>query len=207
MDSTIKVQQIEDKDEYFRIHYDITVSNEKLRRTLVIEPFDISTTTESDVVDLIVSNEDDDEVNQELARIKESKAGRYYPDASGNLVPFGGSEIKRWSPNGVAYEVGDLVLYKGKLKQVTQAHTSQSDWTPDVALSLFANVQILGNDTPPQWIQPDGAGGPNLPYSNNVVVTHNGSYWQSDVDNNVWEPGVSQWTEVEKDADGNWVAV
>ena len=34
-------------------------------------------------------------------------------------------------------------------------------------------------------------------YSKGDHVTHNGKTWVSDYDNNVWEPGVFGWTEIE----------
>lgn len=42
------------------------------------------------------------------------------------------------------------------------------------------------------WEQPDSTN----PYMTGDKVTHNGKTWVSDVDNNVWEPGVYGWTEV-----------
>lgn len=105
-----------------------------------------------------------------------------------------------WSGNAVAYVKGDRVLYNGTLYKVLQNHTSQSDWTPVAAASLFANVLIdqSGGDstTTPEWEQPDSTNG----YSNGDKVTHNGKTYESLVDNNVWEPGVtgteSLWKEV-----------
>ena len=47
--------------------------------------------------------------------------------------------------------VGDPQLYR-----CVQAHTSQSDWTPDVAPSLWSGIGI-GGDGVPVWSQPTGA--------------------------------------------------
>lgn len=44
----------------------------------------------------------------------------------------------------------------------------------------------------PEWIQPLGA---HDAYSTGAKVSHNGKHWTSDVDSNVWEPGVYGWTE------------
>ena len=46
----------------------------------------------------------------------------------------------------------------------------------------------------PAWVQPLGAG--LGVYRNGDVRQHNGKLWRSSVDNNVWEPGVSQWTDI-----------
>lgn len=48
----------------------------------------------------------------------------------------GGGETT-WAP-GVAYSVGDRVLYNGSQYVCTIAHTSQSDWTPDVTPALWS---------------------------------------------------------------------
>lgn len=84
--------------------------------------------------------------------------------------------------------VGDLQLY-----QVLQDHTSAAEWTPDAATSLYKAIGIT-EDGYPTWVQPLGA---TDTYSKGDKVSHNDSHWVSDVDNNVWEPGVYGWTEVE----------
>ena len=95
--------------------------------------------------------------------------------------------------SGVYYEVGIRVLYNGILYKVLTAHTSQDDWTPDAAPSLFAKVLIPEETVIPEWEQPDSTN----PYSAGDKVTHNGKTWVSDIDNNVWEPGVYGWTELD----------
>lgn len=97
-----------------------------------------------------------------------------------------------WEP-GVAYIVGNLRTYGEKLYRCIQAHTSQADWTPDVAASLWA---VAGDpaDEWPEWSQPIGA---HDAYMAGDKVTHGGKHWTSSVDNNVWEPGVYGWTEAE----------
>ena len=42
-----------------------------------------------------------------------------------------------------------------------------------------------------EWVQPDSTN----PYMTGDRVLHNGSTWESTVDNNVWEPGVYGWAE------------
>ena len=46
------------------------------------------------------------------------------------------------------------------------------------------------------WEQPTGA---HNAYMVGDVQTHNGKTWESTVDNNVWEPGVSGWREKPED--------
>ena len=93
--------------------------------------------------------------------------------------------------SSVNYAAGIRVLYNGILYKVLTAHTSQDDWTPDAAPSLFAKVLIPDETVIPEWEQPDSTN----PYSAGDKVTHNGKTWVSDIDNNVWEPGVYGWTE------------
>lgn len=92
---------------------------------------------------------------------------------------------------GKAYAVGERVAFNKKLYKVLQAHTSQADWTPDVAVSLFAEVLIPDPGTIPEWVQP----GSTNPYMKGDKVRHNDKVWVSDIDNNVWEPGVYGWSE------------
>ena len=95
-----------------------------------------------------------------------------------------------WSGDGVQYHAGDRVQFNGKAYRVLQSHTSQAAWTPAAAPSLFAEILIPDPETIPEWIQP----GSTNPYMKGDKVRHNGKTWVSDIDNNVWEPGVYGWT-------------
>lgn len=79
--------------------------------------------------------------------------------------------------------------YNGKLYKCVQAHTTQADWTPDKTPALWVEVSL---DEFPEWKQPAGA---HDAYKKGDKVTHNGKKWSSDVDANVWEPGVYGWSE------------
>lgn len=96
-----------------------------------------------------------------------------------------------WKPN-TEYIMNVRVRYDGILYKVLQNHTSQASWTPDAAPSLFARVLIPDPQTYPDWVQPDSTN----PYSIGDRVIHNNKVWESDYDNNVWEPGVFGWHEV-----------
>lgn len=93
---------------------------------------------------------------------------------------------------GVDYATGYKVQCSGKLWRCLQAHTSQTGWEPDSAPSLWAKVLIPDETVIPEWEQPDSTN----PYSAGDKVAHNGKTWVSDIDNNVWEPGVYGWSEV-----------
>lgn len=89
---------------------------------------------------------------------------------------------------GVSYTVGQRVRYNNFLYKVLQAHTSQADWTPTAAPSLFARIltdEETGEILP--WEQPDSTNG----YATGAIVSHNGTYYISTADNNVWEPGTT----------------
>lgn len=101
--------------------------------------------------------------------------------------------FSQWNGGGIQYRRGDRVLYNDTLYAVIQNHTSQPDWAPDVAVSLFARVLIPDPEVIPDWAQPDSTN----PYMKGDKVKHLGKVWISDIDNNVWEPSVYGWTESE----------
>ena len=87
--------------------------------------------------------------------------------------------------NGVAYEVGKRVLYNDILYKVIQAHTSQAEWTPVAAPSLFAKVINETIDgSIPEFEQPDSTN----PYMKGDRVIFNGKVYESLIDNNVYSP-------------------
>ena len=98
----------------------------------------------------------------------------------------------KWNGDGVQYTAGQRVQDDGILYTVLQAHTSQPDWKPTAAPSLFAKVLIPDPTVVPEWEQPESTN----PYAKGDKVAHNGKTWVSDIDGNVWEPGVYGWTEV-----------
>lgn len=89
-----------------------------------------------------------------------------------------------WDGNGVAYEVGTGVQDDGVLYAVLQAHTSQPNWKPKDAPSLFAKVLIPDPDVIPEWEQPDSTN----PYMKGNRVRFGGKVYESLIDNNVWSP-------------------
>lgn len=97
-----------------------------------------------------------------------------------------------WRENAT-YALNDRVLYNDTLYKVLQAHNAQPDWTPDIAVSLFAKVLIPDENVISEWVQPDSTN----PYMTGDKVSHNGQTWASTINNNVWEPGVYGWETVE----------
>ena len=98
-----------------------------------------------------------------------------------------------WQP-AVTYKINERIRYNGKLYKVIQEHNSQEGWEPRYAPSLFAALLIdEENNTILAWKQPDSTNG----YGLNDKVIHNEIFWISTMDNNVWEPGLtnSPWKE------------
>lgn len=127
----------------------------------------------------------------ELAR----KLRPYIEKAAQNLLDEDALEAVQLFPlwkTDVEYTVGQRVRYNEVLYSVLTAHTSQADWTPEAAPSLFAKVLIPEENVIPEWEQPDST---NY-YKLGDKVRHNGKIWVSDYEVNTWEPGVFGWTEV-----------
>ena len=95
--------------------------------------------------------------------------------------------------SGQAYTAGYKAQHGGILWRCIQAHTSQDGWEPENAPSLWTKVLIPDETVIPEWEQPDSTNA----YAKGDKVTHNGKTWVSDIDNNVWEPGVYGWTELD----------
>lgn len=95
---------------------------------------------------------------------------------------------------GNAYKTGDVVRYQGGLWQALQNSTAQGIYPPD---QFVAGWKRIGNPNPEgifPWSQPLGA---TDAYPLGAKATHNGKTWESTIANNVWEPGVYGWKEVE----------
>ena len=89
-----------------------------------------------------------------------------------------------WTPK--AYTMGDRVRYQGVLYKCVQAHPQNETYTPDVAVSLWA--QVL-NDEIREWVQPDSTN----PYMKGDRVRYHGQVWESTIDYNVYAPDVYGW--------------
>lgn len=80
------------------------------------------------------------------------------------------------------------------LYKVLQDHTSQSNWTPTAAQSLFAKVLIPEPSVIPEWEQPSSTN----PYMKGDKVRFEGKIYESLIDNNIWSPSAypAGWKEV-----------
>lgn len=101
---------------------------------------------------------------------------------------------------GKAYAVGEFVTYgenavgDPQLYKVITTHTSQADWTPDVATSLFDAIG-LDKSGHPVWSQPTGA---HDAYNTGDIVNYNGVLYESLIDGNTYAPDAypAGWKEV-----------
>ena len=89
------------------------------------------------------------------------------------------------------YVTGDRRRHEGLLYKCLMNHTSQAQWTPDVSPSLWVRVDDPSHEWP-EWVQPLGS---TDAYAKGAKVSHNEKHWISDIDANVYEPGVYGWTE------------
>lgn len=90
-----------------------------------------------------------------------------------------------------AYAADERIRYGEKLYRCVQAHTSQTEWTPDVTPALWTEVAEPGEI--PVWKQPTGV---QDAYNKGDRVWYpdaDGDVWVSIVDSNVWQPGVYGW--------------
>lgn len=70
---------------------------------------------------------------------------------------------------GVSYAVGYRLQHNGKLYRVRTAHTSQADWSPDVAVTLFVRIDE----------EHDGSKYDPIPYDGNMALV-SGLYYTQD---------------------------
>lgn len=89
------------------------------------------------------------------------------------------------------YYIQDNVLYKCTRSTGTAVYNALSE-----LVGLYVEVVTSEPEEPTgeevaEWVQPDSTN----PYMTGDRVLHNGSTWESTVDNNVWEPGVYGWAE------------
>jgi hypothetical protein len=86
--------------------------------------------------------------------------------------------------SGKEYTVNERVRYGGRIFKVLQNHTSQDDWTPSRAPSLFAEILTSEDGEPQEWQQPSSTN----PYLTGDKVIYNGLLYESLIDNNTWSP-------------------
>jgi hypothetical protein len=101
----------------------------------------------------------------------------------------------KWE-TGKEYTIGNRVQHDGKLYECVSPHTSQADWTPAAAVSLWDEVKVDPETGYDEWQQPTGA---HDAYNTGDRVIYNGSVYESKIDGNVWAPDAypAEWELVE----------
>lgn len=95
---------------------------------------------------------------------------------------------------GIDYARTVRVRYEDKLYRCEQPHTSQAGWEPPNVPALWTEVAKPGEI--PVWKQPTGAQDAYMKGDRVHYPDKDGPVYESDVDNNVWEPGVYGWTQI-----------
>jgi hypothetical protein len=104
--------------------------------------------------------------------------------------------------SGLVVAINDVYLYPvdKNLYQCVQAHATQSDWTPPVCKALWKRFYEPAN-SPWPWVQPVGSVDA---YPIGAKVTYGGYTWQNTINANVWQPGVTGWTNLTPPVSPNW---
>ena len=118
-------------------------------------------------IQLLINTLDEDTALEVATVYPAWKVNTYY--AKGQIISYGTNSV------------GDPQLYK-----VITGHTSQADWTPDTAASLFSAFG-LDDDGYVIWAQPSGA---HDAYKKGDIVNYKGTLYESLIDGNVWSPDV-----------------
>ena len=97
-----------------------------------------------------------------------------------------------WTPNWTG-KAGTILMDEGKLyKSIHDVTNTAQNTKPSATPSMWTPISDPTQEYP-EWVQPIGA---HDAYTQGATVSHNGKNWISDIDGNVWEPGVYGWREV-----------
>lgn len=94
-----------------------------------------------------------------------------------------------------AYTVDERIRYGGKLYRCVQAHTSQSDWTPDATPALWTEVAAPGEIL--VWKQPTGAQDAYRIGDKVHYPDINGPIYECTSDYNIYPPDQFGWKLIE----------
>lgn len=89
---------------------------------------------------------------------------------------------------GVDYRVKQVCRYSGQLYRCVQAHTSQADWTPDSAASLWDAITIDPETGYDVWQQPSGAHDAYNVGDRVLYPDADGKVYESLINGNTWSP-------------------
>lgn len=92
-------------------------------------------------------------------------------------------------PAGYIFKYGVNADGETQLYSVLQKHISQEEWKPNETPSLYKAIGFTDSGVP-VWTQPLGS---TDAYQLGDEVSYEGKIWVSDINNNVWQPGVYGW--------------
>lgn len=88
-----------------------------------------------------------------------------------------------WKP-GIAYKTGQIRKHNDVLYRIVQDHTSQEDWLPSNASTLYDSI-IISESGYEEWEKPTGA---HNAYNKGKIVVYNGKLYRSLIDGNTYSP-------------------
>lgn len=95
--------------------------------------------------------------------------------------------FEEWSPSGV-YKIGDRIRYNGVLYKCLEDNNVTMETPPSVIPSVWTEIFAEAvSEEIPVWEQPKEGNG----YADGDRVIHNDIIYISQVDNNIWEPGIA----------------
>lgn len=100
-------------------------------------------------------------------------------------------ESKKEYPSGTICAYGTTEDGRTQLYRFVSAYTPNEVYPPDTDPTHYKKIGF-SEEGVPIWSQPLGA---TDAYKKGDRVLHKGSVWISDIENNVWEPGVYGWSE------------
>jgi len=186
-----------------RTTIDPEYDSEKQKKTLVK-----TVNEDSTVWEYIVSDLTEEEFNQRQPsedQIDQEAINKIARKQFETMV-VSDEEINDYASLFPAFKVGEIITqemmdaepvrrqYKNEVWEAIQPHTTQLDWLPPDVPALWGKV--YNPETIPLWVQPLGAGDPNIKHTGDKVQWPEGTIWISTVDDNIWEPGVYGWEEV-----------
>lgn len=95
---------------------------------------------------------------------------------------------------GMELTANQRISHEEKLYRVVQAHTAQEGWEPDKTPALFTEIAKPGEI--PVWKQPTGQQDAYMKGDKVHYPEKGDPVYVSNVDYNVWQPGVYGWDEV-----------
>lgn len=99
---------------------------------------------------------------------------------------------------GMSLTADEHVQYEEDLFRVILGHTTQADWTPDIAVALFSRTLL--DDVIRPWRQPTGE---HDAYPGDHVVEYQGRHYRSLIDANTTTPDNAQYWADLGNADGS----